>query len=75
MKSNELLDKIVTVLSEGYINPFGAEINQTKLVTFSSDLSVLDDLADKILSIAENSLNLYSEFKNWQLSSCPEDNF
>ena len=32
LKSNELLDKIGTVLSKDYINPFGAERNQAKLV-------------------------------------------
>ena len=70
-----MLDKIVTVLSKDYINPFGAEINQTKLVALSSGLPVLNDLADEILSIPESSLNLYWEFKNRRLSSCPEDDF
>ena len=59
-----MLDKIVTVLSKDYINPFGAEINQTKLVALSSGLPVLNDLADEILSIPESSLNLYWEFND-----------
>lgn len=70
-----MLDKIVIVLSKDYINPFGAEINQTKLVALSSGLPVLNDLADEILSIPESSLNFYWEFKNRRLSSCPEDDF
>ena len=76
LKSNELLHKTATVLSKDYINPFRVEINQTKLVNLSSGLPVVDDLADEILiSIPENSLKLYSRFKNPQLSSCPEDDF
>ena len=75
LKSNELLDKIVTFLSKDYINPFRVEIHQTKLVNLSSGLPVGDDLTDEILSIPENSLKLYSQFKNRQLSSCPEDYF
>ena len=32
LKSNELLGNIDTVLSEDFINPFGTEINQTKIL-------------------------------------------
>ena len=32
LKSNELFDKIATILSENYINLFGVETNQTKFV-------------------------------------------
>ena len=56
LKSNKLLDKIVTVLSEDYTNPFELNINQTKSVNLSSGSHVLDDLAYEILSIPENSL-------------------
>ena len=60
-KSEELVDRIVTVLSEDYINPFRIEIDQTKLMNPSSGSPVSNELADEILFIPENSRKLYSE--------------
>ena len=75
LKSNELAYRIVTVLSEDYINPFGVKIDQTKLVNLCSGSPVSDELADEILSILENGRKLYSKYKNRRLSSCPEEDF
>jgi hypothetical protein len=50
IKSEEVVSKVIHVLKEEYINPFGIQIDESNLFNLSSGVPVEDTVADDILS-------------------------
>ena len=62
IKSEKLVQSVITVLTEDYINPFQADMKKDKLICLSSGVSVGEDIADCMLSLEKNGRNQYDDF-------------
>ena len=62
IKSERDVQKILRVLIEDYINPFGLDVENKYLVCLSSGEPFSDEIADSILSVLRQGRILYEEF-------------
>ena len=69
IKSEKLVQSVITVLTEDYIYPFQADKKKYKLICLSSGVSVGEDIADCMLSLEKNGRNQYDEFISKRVAS------
>ena len=52
-KSEDLVNRVVNVLTDDYINPFGINIEKDSLVSLSSGMAVSEDISEYLLSLPD----------------------
>ena len=63
-RSEKLVESVIEVLTEDYINPFQADVEKDKIVCLSSGVPVSQEIADSLLSLENNGKNQYKDFVN-----------
>ena len=68
-KSNELVNNVVQVLTNHFINPLGQDLDKDQLVNVSSDVFTKEEVANYILTIPEEGTASSETFRTDRLSS------
>lgn len=67
LKSEKLVQKVITVIQEDYINPFGLTVDKEKLVCLSSGVPLIDEVTNDILSLHETGKKQHQTFVDERL--------
>ena len=69
IKSEAMVSKVIQILEDEYINPFGVQVDEEKLINLSSGVPLADAVAEDILSIPSEGKRLAEAFKNDRIYS------
>ena len=62
MRSETLVSKVIEILEEEYINPFGVQTDETKLYVSSSGVPLADEVADSIAALPSDGRKIAESF-------------
>ena len=62
LKTEKMAKKVMKVLKEEYVNPFGAELDKQELYNLSSGVPLPGDISDQILAIRDAGKTAFTAF-------------
>lgn len=62
IKSEQMVNSVIKVLTEDYVNPFGVDVDKENLVCLSSAVPVDEDVADSLLLVPEKGKQQHDAF-------------
>ena len=62
LKSEQLVEKLINVITEEFLNPFDEDLDPGELFNFSSDITVAKEMVDQILGFKEIGETCYHDF-------------
>ncbi len=75
IKSNKMVENIITVLTTQFMNPFQQDIDKSKLYNLVSGCPVQDEICESLLSLEEDGIDLMKSFENRLTTDPPTEAF
>ena len=62
LKSEQLVEKLINMMTEEFLNPFDESLDSRELYNLSSGIPVVKEMADLILGVTEVGQTCYQNF-------------